>query len=145
MKIVCTRPCRKATVNIGVAVSIAAVPSNPTSKMAIVVATGQVKGEGLEVTTTDLSITKEATIIAITINNATTRSHPFTTAAHTKVVTPQRAAQPTICLIITVVTVDLRNVKLVIVVSANNVTAKIVVVVLNIQIVPIRTTIDAKT
>ena len=145
MKIVCTHQCRKAIVIIGVAESTVAAPSSLTSKMALVVAIGQVKGEGLEVTTTDLSITKEATIIAITTNSATTRNHPFTTIAHTKVVIPQRAALPTTCKIITVVTVDLRNVKVVIVVSPNNVTVKIAVVVLNIQTVPIKTTIDAKT
>ena len=145
MKIVCTHQCRKAIVIIGVAESTVAAPSSLTSKMALVVAIGQVKGEGLEVTTTDLSITKEATIIAITTNSATTRNHPFTTIAHTKVVTLQRAALPTTCKIITVVTVDLRNVKVVTVVSPNNVTVKIAVVVLNIQTVPIKTTIDAKT
>ena len=145
VKIVCTHQCRKATVIIGVVVSTVAAPSSPTSKMALVVAIGLVKVEGLEVTTTDLNITKEATIIAITTNSATTRSHPFTITAHTKAVIPQRVALPMTCLIITVVTVDLRNVKAVIVVSPNNVTVKIAVVVLNIQTVPIKTTIDAKT
>ena len=141
-KIACTHPCRKATVIIGVAeeVNIAAVPNSQTSKMAEVVVTGPV---GLEVTTIGRSTTKEATIIAITTNNVTIRSHLLTTAALMKVETPQRAALQTTCLIITAETADLRNVRVVRVVLANKETVKIAVVVLNIQ-VPIRITIDAK-
>ena len=115
VKTACTHPCKKATVSIGVvgAVSIAAVPNSPTSKMAVVVVTGQVEEVEPEVTTTDRSTTKEATIMAITTNSVTTRSHPFTTAALTKVVTHQRVELPTTCLIIIAVKADLKNVRVV--------------------------------
>ena len=143
MKIACTHPCIKATVTIGVAETITAVLNSPTSKMAVVVVTDLAKGEGLEVTTTDLRTTKEATIIAIVIitSSATTRNRPIT-AAHTKVVIPQRVVLPTTCLIITAVK-DLRKEKVVRVVLANSETAKIAAVELNIQAL-IRAMIDAK-